>query len=447
MNIRRLLTLGFAALFPLCFNLPSALADGGILSHTEYAEEGLTADQRAIIIYDEGVETLIVDTEYSGSTPDFAWVIPCPVTVAIEDVGFVKTNVFDLLEQHTVPRAEITDGYYGCFGCGGGDETNEYTELGVTVFGRTSIGDYDIAVVGAEQGIGLQAWLNANDFAFTDDSAEILDYYTARDYSFVAVKYSGNEDDGDSPANDVTDTVTGEDIQQDTRLPLYFSFVTDTPVFPMHISRLSTVEEVEVLIYLLSPEGHFYKSSNYFTMDMPHIETDEANQFAADYEAAFRRSLSLHDNHGLVVEMATNETKMEDIWWGKIYSLPEDQIADAIDNAYSELRVDYLDSGMAAVLGFDTEFNLTRFRTYLEPENMDEDIFFKLDDDRDYYYPYHRIMPLTSAGLIDDLDGPRLATSAMLFLGSMMLMMAVGPRRRSFAKLAVLTLILAALVI
>jgi GTPase Era involved in 16S rRNA processing len=62
---------------------------------------------------------------------------------------------------------------------------------------------------------------------------------------------------------------------------------------------------------------------------MPYVDTEKANRFSSDYEAAFRRSLSLHEDHALLVEMIVDELTMEELWWDKIYSLPEDQIADA----------------------------------------------------------------------------------------------------------------------
>ena len=74
MRIRRIasilaLFLGFSAL------ALRAHADGKVFATVDIAT---IPDQRVLIHYAEGVETLVVQTAFSGSGTNFAWVVPVP---------------------------------------------------------------------------------------------------------------------------------------------------------------------------------------------------------------------------------------------------------------------------------------------------------------------------------------------------------------------------------
>ncbi|MBI4709254.1 MAG: hypothetical protein HY764_03570, partial [Candidatus Portnoybacteria bacterium] len=58
-------------LAPIC-----VLADGGLFMPPDvYMYE---TDQRAVIFYENNVETLILSTTFRGSAKDFGWVVPVP---------------------------------------------------------------------------------------------------------------------------------------------------------------------------------------------------------------------------------------------------------------------------------------------------------------------------------------------------------------------------------
>ena len=89
---------------------------------------------------------------------DFAWVIPTPSQVGQADVTEGNPRVFEELYRLTEPRAYVGGGrgMFGCSGNSGG--TPQYA--GVDVWEQFAVGDYDVAVLSAQDSSNLGAWLN-----------------------------------------------------------------------------------------------------------------------------------------------------------------------------------------------------------------------------------------------------------------------------------------------
>lgn len=86
----------------------TALADGRFYAPTAIAANVTIPDQRALIHFTNGTERLVIETRFTGSGTNFAWVVPLPSRPVIEEAS---TGLFPTLQYlfrpeilHDVPR-------------------------------------------------------------------------------------------------------------------------------------------------------------------------------------------------------------------------------------------------------------------------------------------------------------------------------------------------------
>ncbi|MGD9497186.1 MAG: DUF2330 domain-containing protein [Armatimonadota bacterium] len=295
-----------------------------------------TADQRAVIIDREGAQTIVLQTAYEGDSSDFAWVIPLPELISAQQaIGTADPELFDALDYLTAPRfigagRSETAGLCGCSGSEDGA-----TGDGVTVWETLRIDRYDVAVLSAEQSAGLEAWLSANGYGLPAGSANTLQYYVDKHWYFVALKIApvARADAGGGAPG-----VGGQDLR-----PVALSFDSPELVFPLRISRLSTRNRTEVLLYIVST--HRVEGDNYGTVEVQTPSRWAGQDFESAYDRWLEGTISGAGGKALVVEYAG---------W-----VPE-HVFDAA--AFRSL-------GLAG----DTWY-ITRLRTRLSPAQMDADI-------------------------------------------------------------------------
>jgi len=307
-------------------------ADGGFFPvHNGTAN---SADQRAVIIDHGGSETIILDTAYEGDKTEFAWVVPLPTLIEGADITTAAPDIFDDLYELTEPRAWVSSGG-GC-GCGGGAGGTSGEQLGgVNVWERLRVDDYEAAVLSATESGNLVTWLNANGYTSPAAQQATLEYYVDKSWYFVAFKIAPADEASASSAS--TPTAAGDALR-----PIQMTFPIDPGqlVYPLRISQASSEGETEVLLYVLS--SHRMRSSNYPTVQMDISSYPAGTSFRWWYDQRFRQTIQDAGGTALIVEYAgVFPISMHDMFEG------------------------LLD---------DSDYFLTRLRTYLRPAQMTEDV-------------------------------------------------------------------------
>jgi hypothetical protein len=188
-------------LFCLLMASPWARGDGCFIPPTALARVQIP-DQRALIHFDQGTETLVIDTSFKGDGTNFAWIVPVP---SAPKVDVATTGLFPTLQMifqpeviHYIPhfywlaigigvfvfsilwklrRGEPLLGVlltwlvclllFGCF-----SSMLLSASLGlspsptgqVNVIERKTVGIYDTAVLSSRDGGALLDWLGRNGF-------------------------------------------------------------------------------------------------------------------------------------------------------------------------------------------------------------------------------------------------------------------------------------------
>ena len=221
-----------------------AQADGIPLppSGIYYSEEidiGMSS-QQAVLVYDAetGREDLVISVQLLGESPEAAWVVPVPSS---PEVNMASAEWFSQLSDRTKPRIVTRFvappapfmNIVSNLGAPEGEELPREEE--VEVLSRQQVGVYDVSILAAHRRGALLDWLNEHGYTFPTEGEPILDQYVEEGWTFVATRVRPGE----------TARLEG-DVQ-----PLWFSFHTERPVYPMRLTAL-TGSSIDVLIYVLA---------------------------------------------------------------------------------------------------------------------------------------------------------------------------------------------------
>lgn len=202
-------------------------ADGGIFPPPDYYIH--ETDQRAVIFYENGLETLILSVTFRGDAEDFGWVIPTP---SRPQVSKSSDELFTSLEQITTFAEDLVRPLTFEEAYNLGKATRS-----VHVIETKKIEYYEVAVLTADEPEALAEWLAANDYQFPKKASYILDSYIENNWYFVAVKI---DTEAISPGVD-------RQLRQGHMIPLQLKFSTDKIVYPLKIT--STLETLDTPKY------------------------------------------------------------------------------------------------------------------------------------------------------------------------------------------------------
>jgi len=266
--MQRLLALALWILVPL-----SAAADGKVFP-TVLAAEVKIPDQRALIHFTNGVERLVIETRFTGSGTNFAWVVPLPSQPVVEEAS---TGLFPTLQYlfrpeivHRVPRyyvaiiivlgfgfmayvlVRVTSGPGAAVvifvlllllaaillpglataksrGVAGGDATDQP----VSILERSLVGVFETTTISSRDPKALQTWLRENGFAMSSSSEPVIESYVKDGWVFVAAKVRRDK----------------VDAETSTPHPLSFTFRTERAVYPMRLTGVDN-DSLQVDLYV-----------------------------------------------------------------------------------------------------------------------------------------------------------------------------------------------------
>jgi hypothetical protein len=202
-------------------------------SHDPHEHDVAMPAQKAILVYDEESqrEDLILSVELRGG-PEAAWVVPVP---SLPEVETASPEWFEQLSEATKPKAEYrTRTIYR--EAGGPIIVGEEVEVEVEVISREEVGVYDVSILSADEPGALVDWLNENGYAYPEEGEPLLDTYMEEGgWYFVAARVLPGK----------SDRLDG-DVH-----PLWFSFNTARPIYPMRLTSLMR-GHIHVLIYVLA---------------------------------------------------------------------------------------------------------------------------------------------------------------------------------------------------
>ncbi|MCD4824769.1 MAG: DUF2330 domain-containing protein [Phycisphaerae bacterium] len=259
-----------------------AQANGAKFPEVAFAKMPEIPQQRAMIVWQDGVETLVVETSYKSESPDVGWVLPIPAKptkLDIADAGMLTSLsiclqpriTHDLSKYPQIPLLLIA--WFLPFVCvvifvkerdqrrkwalaillvivfcvlvaisaWGSVHTAEMQSArgpqeieGITQLSRQRLGNYDVAVLKADDSDALSQWLKSNSLKPLDAKGKnVVDDYIARKWCFVVARLH-RETGGLAAAH-----------------PIAVTFPAAAPVYPMKMTSLAG-SDTRVELFVIS---------------------------------------------------------------------------------------------------------------------------------------------------------------------------------------------------
>ncbi|MBU1072876.1 DUF2330 domain-containing protein, partial [bacterium] len=243
--------------------------------------------QKALIVFAEGVEELVLAVQCEGAVEDFAWLVPLP---SAPEVRVVELETFEMLRQAT----RLADmGRSSRFDFARSAESGD----DVNVLDRRTVGIYDIAVLEGGAGGGLVAWLAEQGFRIPAHATPVIDSYLDRDWVFAAMRISPTAVSEGAPLV--------ESLADGTIQPVMFRFACDEPVYPLQISSIMQ-RQAEVLLYVVAEDALVCSNTEAVDWEVGVFGRMDADRFMIpDYLAHYEGTNVLRDTTSYMTETAT----------------------------------------------------------------------------------------------------------------------------------------------
>lgn len=213
----------------------AALADGGMVAPPDVAiaEFG----QVAIIRHQEGIEQLSVASSFRSEASDFAWILPLP---AEPEVDSFNMELLYELQFHCRPLYRGGSGF-GCAGDAMSELGRNSDSLGVEEIERGVTGAYEYLVLRTAEPETLAGYLAGHGYALPTNASSVFAHYTAKNWQyFVVARLSDSAE-----------------YEYDRSVGIRLTFASDSAVYPLYISRLSS-EYSAVVLYVVADHRQMF---------------------------------------------------------------------------------------------------------------------------------------------------------------------------------------------
>lgn len=173
----------------ISFLLPQTVfADGMIIPPPD---QNITqAQQKALIIHQNGIEDLIISLEFGGDAQEFAWFLPVPQRPEIkkgDDAIFTKLAELTKPKKNLLEKLKGERSYYGAVPLLGEIGAGGSVEEKVQVIESKRVGILDVTVVQATQAADLESWLKENGYQVPGEVERVLYPYPKEENFFMPI--------------------------------------------------------------------------------------------------------------------------------------------------------------------------------------------------------------------------------------------------------------------
>lgn len=241
------MTLTAAVLIVL--GLPSAqpaLACGGFFFCTN---SPVDQNAKRIIFTQNGDGTVsaYVQIEYTGSAPDFSWILPLPAAIGVEDVEAPEDAMaaFRELEIATDPVFWLPP-EPECVRSRLMTTTSSFSSVDVVASGE--VGPYGFDVVRSDDPDALVGWLREYNYRVTAEMEPFIDLYVDEGFVFLAMKLR--------PGQGVQDVEPGK-----------VTYPSSAPMIPLRLTAVAANPEMAVMVWIHADAQA--TPINYDSMEIP----------------------------------------------------------------------------------------------------------------------------------------------------------------------------------
>ena len=213
---------------------------------------------------DKTVITMVND--FKGDPKEFAVVVPVPTLIEKGQINIGDKKVIDHLDAYTSPRlveyhddnpcrlhlAQERAMTLGALSSADAKRSRA-DALGVTIQAQYTVGEYDIVILSAKQGQGLETWLKENGYRLPKGASEVLGSYIKQKMHFFVARVNLKEQ---------------SKLGFNYLRPIQVAYESPKFMLPLRLGTLNADGHQELFIYTLTQKGRV-EPTNYRSVKLP----------------------------------------------------------------------------------------------------------------------------------------------------------------------------------
>src|SRR5437773_3895744 len=223
---------------------------------------------QVVLVRQDDKTVIIMVNDFKGDPKEFAVVIPVPTPIEKGQIHIGDKKIVDHLDAYTSPRlVEYYDGSPCRLqalreGRAAGGLTAQSsldalraraTALGVTIQAQYTVGEYDIVILSAKEGQGLETWLKENGYRLPKGASSVLGSYVKQKMHFFVAKVNLQE---------------RSKLGYSSLRPIQVAYESPKFMLPLRLGTLNADGYQELFIYALTQKGRV-EATNYRSVKLP----------------------------------------------------------------------------------------------------------------------------------------------------------------------------------
>jgi MYXO-CTERM domain-containing protein len=259
------------------------------------ADARLYNNATMVVLMRDGTRTVLsMANNYQGPPEDFAMVIPVPVVLGKKDVKILPAELFDRVDKLAAPRLVE---YWEVDPCNArevlqrrldekwiqveGSPRRSARDLGVRVEAEFEVGEYQIAILSAQESTGLDTWLRQENYNIPDGAQALLEPYVQGGSKFFVAKVDSKKVKFDAQG-------------QAMLSPLRFHYDSKEFSLPVRLGLINAQGAQDLLVHILARSVR-YELANYDNVAIPtnlDVKNEVRERFGQFYASLFDHTLA-----------------------------------------------------------------------------------------------------------------------------------------------------------
>lgn len=276
-----------AAMVAVLASTPSVFACGGFFCTTTPVDQN--AERIIFTQNGDGTVSAYVQIEYTGSAPDFSWILPLPEAIDAEAVQVPEDAMAAFTELEVATDLVIMAPARPSCVPPPPEFMRAAPAAAVEVFASGEVGPYGFDVVGSEDPDALVTWLRDNSYRVTVEMEPLIDLYVDEEFVFLAMKLRP-----DKGAQDVE--------------PVKVTYPSERPMIPLRLTAVAANPDMAVMVWIYGE--HQAVPMNYAKMTIANDELTFSDWGSHDYRQLMGQKADEHDGKAFITEYAAPTSEL-----------------------------------------------------------------------------------------------------------------------------------------
>ena len=224
------LALAVGVAIPLVGMAQPAWACGGFFCQNSPIDQN--AERIIFTQNGDGTVSAYIQIQYTGSAPDFSWILPLPQAITLDDIAVPEDGMaaFTELEVATDP-VFIPPPLPECALLSlTGTQVPMAASAEVEVFASGAVGPYWSDVIGSEDPEALITWLRENKYQVTPEMEPLIQVYVEEGFAFLAMRLLPESND--------------QDVD-----PVKVTYPAERPMIPLRLTAVAANPDMAVMVW------------------------------------------------------------------------------------------------------------------------------------------------------------------------------------------------------